>query len=208
MQLKDGKAEAVFDDGAKIKVAIKIDRARRTAVFDFAGTSAAHPRNFNAPPAVARAAVIYCLRLLLGEDMPLNDGLLRPINIRLPRGCMLNPRPPAAVAAGNVEVSQHMADAILAALNVCAHAQGTCNNFTFGAGGRQYYETIAGGGGAGAAFDGTDAMQVHMTNSRASDPEVLECNYPLRLEKFCFRKNSGGRGNTRAAWARSVICAF
>ena len=194
MQLKDGKAEAVFDDGAKIKVAIKIDRARRTAVFDFAGTSAAHPRNFNAPPAVARAAVIYCLRLLLGEDMPLNDGLLRPINIRLPRGCMLNPRPPAAVAAGNVEVSQHMADAILAALNVCAHSQGTCNNFTFGAGGRQYYETIAGGGGAGAAFDGTDAMQVHMTNSRASDPEVLECNYPLRLEKFCFRKNSGGKG--------------
>lgn len=195
--LGGGTAEAYFDDGAKIAVTVAINRARQTAVFDFTGTSAVHPRNFNAPRAVVHAAVIYCLRVLLGADMPLNDGIMRPIKLIIPAASMLAPRPPAAVAAGNVEVSQHIVDAVFAALGVCAHAQGTCNNFTLGSGGKQYYETVCGGGGAGPGFDGSDAMQVHMTNSRASDPEILENHYPLRLEKFSFRRNSGGGGKYR-----------
>ena len=194
-KLQSGAAETHFDDGAKIKVAIAV--ARQKAVFDFTGTSPAHPKNFNAPKPVLYAAVIYCLRVLLGEDMPLNDGIMRPVKLLAPAGAMVNPRPPAAVAAGNVEVSQNIADAVFAALGVCAHSQGTCNNFTLGCGGKQYYETICGGSGAGETFDGGDAMQTHMTNSRASDPEILETHYPLRLEEFCFRKNSGGKGKRR-----------
>ncbi len=193
-QLKDGKTIVHFDDGAKIAIAIRINHEKQTATFDFSGTSPQHPHNFNAPRAVTRAAIIYCLRVLLGEDMPLNDGLMRPIKIIIPHGSMLSPRMPAAVAAGNVEVSQHIVDAIFAALKVCAHSQGTCNNFTLGSGDSQYYETICGGSGAGPTFAGSDAMQVHMTNSRASDAEILEAHYPLRLERFTFRRGSGGAG--------------
>ena len=196
-RLKSGIAEARLDDGAKIKVAVRIDRRARAALFDFSGASAVHPRNFNAPKSVVYAAVIYCLRVLLGEDMPLNDGIMRPIQLRIPPGGMLDPRPPAAVAAGNVETSQHIADAVFAALGACANAQGTCNNFTAGFRGEQYYETVCGGLGASDGFDGGDAMQAHMTNSRASDPEVLENALPLRVEEFAFRKNSGGAGEYR-----------
>ncbi len=194
-RLKSGEAETILDDGAKIRVAVRI--RPRVAVFDFSGASAAHPRNFNAPKSVVYAAVIYCLRVLLGGDVTLNDGIMRPIKLRIPPGGMLDPRPPAAVAAGNVEVSQNIADAVFAALGVCAHAQGTCNNFTVGFRGMQYYETVCGGLGATANAPGGDAMQAHMTNSRASDPEVLENAYPLRLETFAFRKNSGGAGKYR-----------
>lgn len=195
LQLQNGSAKCQLDDGATIQVQARIDREARRAVFDFTGSSPTHPANFNAPKSVAYAAVIYCLRVLLGADMPLNDGIMRPVKLIIPKHSMLDPRPPAAVAAGNVEVSQNIADAVFAALGVCAHAQGTCNNFTLGFGsGGQYYETICGGLGASADADGGDAMQAHMTNSRASDPEILENAHPLRLEHFGFRKNSGGKG--------------
>lgn len=193
--LKGGRGTAQFDDGAEIHV--RIQTGENGAVFDFSGTSPQHPRNFNAPRAVAHAAVIYCLRVLLGGDMPLNDGIMRPVKLVIPKGCMLNPRPPAAVAAGNVEVSQHIVDAVFAALGACAHGQGTCNNFTLECGGAQYYETVCGGSGAGPSFNGADAMQVHMTNSRATDPEVLESALPLLLETFAFRRDSGGSGRKK-----------
>ena len=196
-RLPEGGATMRFDDGAQIQVAVRIDRKRQTAVFDFTGTSKQHAGNFNAPRAVTRAAVIYCLRLLLGEDIPLNDGLLRPVRLLLPKNSMLNPSPPAAVAAGNVEVSQHIVDAVLAAVGAAAAGQGTCNNLTIGVGDKQYYETICGGMGASANCDGAAAVQVHMTNSRASDPEVFEWNYPLRLEQFAVRHGSGGGGRRR-----------
>ena len=196
-KLKSGKGESRLDDGSVIQVNITVDKEHGRAVFDFRGTSGVHSGNFNAPSAVARAAVIYTLRTLLGEDMPLNDGLMKPVRLIIPAGGLLSPRPPAAVAAGNVETSQNIVDAIFAALSVCAAAQGTCNNFTVGFPGKQYYETVCGGMGAGKNFSGANAVQVHMTNSRASDPEVLEWNYPLRLEEFSFRQGSGGNGKNR-----------
>ena len=195
--LPEGEFKCELDDGAIIKVAIKINRKRGDAVFDFSGTSSMHSGNFNAPSAVVRAAVIYCLRALLGEDIPLNDGLMRPVKLRIPRGSLLSPRPPSAVVAGNVETSQIIADAIFAALGKIAASQGTCNNFTFGAGGGQYYETICGGGGASREADGISASQVHMTNSRLTDPEVLEWRYPVLVEEFSIRKGSGGGGKKR-----------
>ena len=197
-KLKSGKSSVMLDDGSTIKVAVRVNK--QTAVFDFTGTSSVHPHNFNAPKAVTYAAVIYCLRVLTGEDMPLNDGIMRPVRLLIPSNSMLSPKPPAAVAAGNVEVSQNIADAVFAALGVCAHSQGTCNNFTFGADGGQYYETICGGGGASPGVNGGDAMQVHMTNSRASDPEVLETRHPLRLESFNIRRGSGGAGKHRGGY--------
>ena len=196
-KLKSGKGESRLDDGSVIQVNITVDKEHGRAIFDFRGTSGSHSGNFNAPSAVARAAVIYTLRTLLGEDMPLNDGLMKPVKLIIPAGGLLSPRPPAAVAAGNVETSQNIVDAIFAALGVCAAAQGTCNNFTVGFPGKQYYETVCGGMGAGKNFNGASAVQVHMTNSRASDPEVLEWNYPLRLEEFSFRQGSGGNGKNR-----------
>lgn len=192
--LADGAAQVQLDDGSCIAVAVHIDRRTGEAVFDFGGSAKQHAHNFNAPRAVMRAAVIYCLRALLGENIPLNDGLLRPVLLCLPRASLLNPRAPAAVAAGNVEVSQHIVDAVLAALGVCANAQGTCNNLTIGSANWQYYETVCGGMGACATAAGADAVQVHMTNSRASDPEVLEWNYPMRVEEFSIRRGSGGAG--------------
>ena len=195
--LKGGEFAYAFDGGAHIRVAIRIDHTRRQATIDFSGTSAQQPDNFNAPRAVARAAVLYVFRTLVHDDIPMNAGCLRPLNIILPEGTMVNPRYPAAVVAGNVETSQVITDALYGALGVLAASQGTMNNFTFGNDDHQYYETICGGSGAGAGFDGCDAVQTHMTNSRLTDPEVLEWRYPVRLEAFSIRSGSGGRGRHR-----------
>src|ERR687896_2367318 len=169
-------------------------RERRTARIDFTGTSPEQPSNFNAPAAVTTAAVLYVFRTLVDEDIPLNTGCLRPLEILLPEGSMLNPRYPAAVVAGNVEPSQCITDALYGALGVLAAAQGTMNNFTFGNDRYQYYETICGGSGAGPDFDGTSAVHTHMTNSRLTDPEVLEWRYPVVLDGHAIHRGSGGAG--------------
>ncbi|MDB5710138.1 MAG: N-methylhydantoinase [Sphingomonas bacterium] len=192
--LPDGEFAYEMDDGAVVRVAVRIDRAARTATVDFAGTSAQRPNNFNAPLAVVRAAVLYVLRTLIDADIPLNDGFLRPVTIVVPEGSMLNPRFPAAVVAGNVETSQVVTDALFGALGAMAGSQGTMNNFTFGDADSQYYETIAGGSGAGRGFAGTAVVQTHMTNSRLTDPEVLEARFPVLLEEFSIRGGSGGVG--------------
>ena len=195
--LQDGEFEYAFDGGARIRVAIRIDQVRREATIDFAGSSAQQPDNFNAPQAVARAAVLYVFRTLVPDDIPMNAGCLRPLRIILPEGSMVNPRYPAAVVAGNVETSQVITDTLYGALGVLAASQGTMNNFSFGNDTYQYYETICGGAGAGPDFDGCDAVQTHMTNSRLTDPEVLEWRYPVRLDAFRIRAGSGGRGRHR-----------
>ncbi|HJS39397.1 MAG TPA: hydantoinase B/oxoprolinase family protein [Burkholderiales bacterium] len=195
--LKDGDFELPLDNGAQIRVKISIGADRRSAVIDFAGTSAQLPNNFNAPAAVSMAAVLYVFRTLVDDDIPLNAGCLKPLDVRIPEGSMLNPRYPAAVVAGNVETSQCVTDALYGALGVMAASQGTMNNFTFGNDRYQYYETIAGGSGAGPGFDGTDAVQTHMTNSRLTDPEVLEWRFPVLLESFEIRRGSGGAGRQR-----------
>jgi 5-oxoprolinase (ATP-hydrolysing) len=195
--LKGGEFEYAFDGGARIVVAIRIDQARREATIDFSGTSPQQPDNFNAPRAVARAAVLYVFRTLVPDDIPMNAGCMRPLRLVLPEGSMVSPRYPAAVVAGNVETSQVITDALYGALGVLAASQGTMNNFTFGSDEHQYYETICGGSGAGATFDGCDAVQTHMTNSRLTDPEVLEWRFPVRLESFAIRAGSGGNGRHR-----------
>ncbi|HEY9659337.1 MAG TPA: hydantoinase B/oxoprolinase family protein, partial [Allocoleopsis sp.] len=192
--LKDGSFTYPLDDGSQIQVSIAIDRATRSAKIDFTGTSPQQPTNFNAPSAVCKAAVLYVFRTLVEDNIPLNAGCLKPLDIRIPEGCMLNPRYPAAVVAGNVEVSQAVTDALYGALGVMAASQGTMNNFTFGNDRYQYYETICGGSGAGATFDGTDAVHTHMTNSRLTDPEVLEWRFPVVVDSFAIRPGSGGRG--------------
>ncbi|WP_035705347.1 hydantoinase B/oxoprolinase family protein [Niveispirillum irakense] len=192
--LKDGQFTVAMDNGASIAVAIRIDPKRRTAKIDFTGTSPQQPNNFNAPSAIVRAAVLYVFRTLVDDEIPLNDGCLAPLEIIIPEGSMLNPHAPAAVVAGNVEVSQAVTNALYGALGVLAAAQGTMNNFTFGNDTHQYYETICGGAGAGPGFDGTDAVHTHMTNSRLTDPEVLEWRFPVRLESFRIRQGSGGQG--------------
>lgn len=192
--LKDGSFTAKLDDGSQIQVTITIDHNNRNAKIDFTGTSPQLQSNFNAPSAVCKAAVLYVFRTLVNDDIPLNAGCLKPLEIIIPEGCMLNPRYPAAVVAGNVETSQAITDALYGALGVLAASQGTMNNFTFGNGRYQYYETICGGSGAGAGFDGTDAVHTHMTNSRLTDPEVLEWRFPVLLESFGIRPNSGGKG--------------
>ncbi|MBD2439364.1 hydantoinase B/oxoprolinase family protein [Nostoc sp. FACHB-110] len=194
--LKDGSFSYALDDGSIIQVAITINPKKRSAKIDFAGTSSQQLNsNFNAPAAVCKAAVLYVFRTLVNDDIPLNAGCLKPLEIHIPEGCMLNPRYPAAVVAGNVETSQAITDALYGALGVLAASQGTMNNFTFGNERYQYYETICGGSGAGANFDGTDAVQTHMTNSRLTDPEVLEWRFPVVLENFAIREKSGGKGN-------------
>ncbi len=192
--LSDSDFELSLDNRAKIKVAISVDKKSRSANIDFAGTSTQLTDNFNAPAAVARAAVLYVFRCLVDDDIPLNDGCLKPLNINIPAGSMLSPNYPAAVVAGNVETSQHLTDALFGALGVMAAAQGTMNNLTFGNKTYQYYETICGGSGAGATFDGTDAVHTHMTNSRLTDPEVLEWRFPIVLDSFEIRHGSGGAG--------------
>ena len=193
-RLQDGTREYRLDDGAMLRLAITIDRAARSARIDFTGTDAQRPGNFNAPPAVVRASILYVLRCLVDDEIPLNDGCLRPIEIIVPRGSFLDPHPGAAVVSGNTELSQAIANALLGAFGACASAQATMNNLTFGDATRQYYETIGGGTGAGPDFDGADGVQSHMTNTRMTDPEVMEMRFPVRVEEFSVRHESGGAG--------------
>ncbi|MBD2260261.1 hydantoinase B/oxoprolinase family protein [Pseudanabaena sp. FACHB-2040] len=195
--LKDGAFTYALDDGSEIRVAIAINPEERKARIDFTGTSEQRPSNFNAPSAVCKAAVLYVFRTLVDDDIPLNAGCLKPLDIVIPEGSLLKPRYPAAVVAGNVEVSQAVTDALYGALGVMAGSQGTMNNFTFGNQRHQYYETICGGSGAGPGFDGTDSVHTHMTNSRLTDPEVLEWRFPVLLREFSIRRGSGGSGQYR-----------
>ncbi len=192
--LEDGSFTYPLDNGAQVSVAVRVDRAAGAATVDFTGTSAQQPNNFNAPYSICRAATLYVFRTLVDDPIPLNDGCLRPISLVVPEGSMLNPRYPAAVVAGNVETSQAITDALFAAVGALAPSQGTMNNFTFGNASLQYYETIAGGAGAGPGFDGASAVQTHMTNSRLTDPEILEMRFPVLLERFAIRRGSGGVG--------------
>ena len=192
---------------AQIQVAIRVDRARREAVIDFTGTSAQLPNNFNAPKSVCMAAVLYVFRTLVDADIPLNAGCLKPLRVIVPEGSMLNPRYPAAVVAGNVETSQCVTQALYGALGLMSESQGSMNNFTFGNARVQYYETLAGGSSAGVVkdaqgrivrgWDGTAVVQTHMTNSRLTDPEVLEWRFPVLLEEYRIRSGSGGAGRWR-----------
>ncbi len=192
--LKDGHFTLPMDNGAQIVVNLTVDTGRREATIDFTGTSAQLPDNFNAPKAVTMAAVLYVFRTLVDDDIPLNAGCLKPLQVIVPPGCMLNPNPPAAVVAGNVETSSCVTNALYGALGVMAASQCTMNNFTFGNETYQYYETISGGSGAGPGFDGTPVVQTHMTNSRMTDPEVLEFRFPVRLDSYAIRTGSGGAG--------------
>jgi len=192
--LKDGEFAYEMDNGAMIRVKITIGADKRSATIDFTGTSPQLESNFNAPSAVVYAAVLYVFRTLVDDDIPLNAGCLKPLEVIIPEGSMLNPRPPAATVAGNVETSQCLTDALYGALGVMAASYGTMNNFTFGNDRYQYYETISGGTGAGEGFDGTDTVQAHMTNSRLTDPEVLEWRFPVRIDGHEIRRGSGGKG--------------
>jgi 5-oxoprolinase (ATP-hydrolysing) len=206
-RLKDGVYTLPLDNGAQIQVAVRVDAAQRSAEIDFSGTSAQLANNFNAPRAVCMAAVLYVFRMLVDDDIPLNAGCLKPLKVIIPAGSMLNPDPPASVVAGNVETSSCITNALLGALGVMAGSQPTMNNFTFGNERYQYYETIAGGSGAGGVFDaqgqqidgfdGTAVVQTHMTNSRLTDPEVLEFRFPVRLDSYTLAKGSGGTGRWR-----------
>ncbi|HWR25282.1 MAG TPA: hydantoinase B/oxoprolinase family protein [Methanosarcina sp.] len=193
-RLADGEFIYLLDNGSAIKVKVTIDRINRCAKIDFTGTSSQLSNNFNAPASVCTAAVLYAFRTLVKSDIPLNAGCLRPLEIIIPDGSMLKPRAPAAVAAGNVETSQYIVDALFGALGTMAASQGTMNNFTFGNSDFQYYETICGGAGAGPDFSGADAVHTHMTNSRITDPEILETKFPVLLEEFSIRQGSGGDG--------------
>lgn len=195
-RLTNGTFVHEMDDGAIIQVAVSIDPSTRSATIDFTGTSSQRPTNFNAPGAVTTAAVLYVFRCLIDAEIPLNAGCLRPLTIIAPRGSMLNPEFPAAVVAGNVETSQAITDTLFGALRVMAAAQGTMNNFTFGNDTIQYYETVCGGAGAGPGFEGASAVHTHMTNSRLTDPEILELRYPVILRRFLIRNGSGGAGQS------------
>ena len=192
--LKDGSYTYPMDNGQQVAVNISIDKANRSALVDFTGTSKQGDNNFNAPAAVCRAAVMYVFRTLVDDNIPMNEGCLKPVEIILPDDCMLRARYPAAVIAGNVETSQIVTDTLYGALGVMAASQGTMNNFFYGNATYQYYETLCGGSGAGPGFNGTDAVHTHMTNSRLTDPEVLEWRYPVLLESFEIRQGSGGKG--------------
>jgi 5-oxoprolinase (ATP-hydrolysing) len=203
-RLKDGQFTLPLDNGAQIHVSIRVDAAARSAEIDFTGTSPQQVNNFNAPRAVCMAAVLYVFRTLVSDEIPLNAGCLKPLKVIVPEGCMLNPNPPASVVAGNVETSTCITNTLYGALGVMAAGQCTMNNFTFGNARYQYYETISGGSGAGGlyddegklcgGFDGTSVVQTHMTNSRLTDPEVLEFRFPVRLESYEIRAGSGGAG--------------
>ncbi|MBV8594371.1 MAG: hydantoinase B/oxoprolinase family protein, partial [Caulobacteraceae bacterium] len=197
-RLLDSEAETISDQGAVIKVRIRVDKEKREATVDFTGTSPQQPTNFNAPEPVTRAAVLYVFRVMVDDDIPMNAGCLRPIHVVLPEGSMLSPRYPAAVVAGNVEVSQAVTDTLFAALGALGSAQGTMNNLTFGDATYQYYETICSGAPAGPGFDGAAAVHTHMTNSRLTDPEVLESRFPVALEEFSILRRSGGKGRWNA----------
>ena len=192
--LSDGEFTYTTDEGTQIHLTIAINHSKKSARIDFTGTSSQQDNNVNAPLAVCKAAVLYVFRTLVDDDIPLNAGCLKPLEIIVPEGCLLNPRYPAAVVAGNVETSQAITNALYGALGTMAASQGTMNNFTFGNDKYQYYETICGGSGAGPDFAGTDAVQTHMTNSRLTDPEVLEWRFPVLVDDFSIRPNSGGDG--------------
>ena len=196
-KLSNGEFSLEIDGGETIRVRVAVDPDRRDALIDFTGTSSQSPGNFNAPIAVTRAAVIYVFRSLISKNIPLNSGCLKPVQIHIPEDCLLNPTYPAAVVAGNVETSQCVTNALYGALRVMAAAQGTMNNLTFGNDRYQYYETICGGAGAGASFAGADGVHTHMTNSRMTDPEVLETRFPVLVREFVIRANSGGAGQFR-----------
>ena len=198
VDLSDGAFTYELDQGSVIRVRLSIDRARREATVDFTGTSPQRDDNFNAPTPVARAAVLYVFRVLVNAAIPMNAGCLRPVKIIIPEGTILSPSFPAAVVAGNVEVSQAVTNCLFGALGIMAASQGTMNNLTFGNEEHQYYETICSGAPAGPGFDGADAVHTHMTNSRLTDPEILELRYPVLLEDFHIRRNSGGKGRWRA----------
>ncbi len=193
-RLGSGRFYYKMDNGRDLFVSISVDRQARTATIDFTGTGPQHEGNFNSPPAVTRAVVLYVFRCLVGDDIPLNDGCLKPLTLIIPPGTFLSPHPGAAVVAGNTEVSQATCNALFGALGVIACSQATMNNFLFGDATRQYYETICGGTGAGPGFHGTAAIQTHMTNTRMTDPEILELRYPVRQEVFSIRQGSGGAG--------------
>jgi 5-oxoprolinase (ATP-hydrolysing) len=195
--LRDGEFMLPLDNGAKVHVRVRVNTAARSACIDFSGSSVQLPNNFNAPKSVTMAAVLYVFRTLVDDDIPLNAGCLKPLEVIVPEGCMLNPLPPAAVVAGNVETSSCVTNALYGALGVMAASQCTMNNFTFGDERYQYYETISGGSGAGPGFNGTSVVQTHMTNSRLTDPEVLEFRYPVRLDSYAIRTGSGGGGRWR-----------
>ena len=206
--LHDCEYETRTDQGSVIRVRISVDRDRRTATVDFSGTSEQQRTNFNAPEPVTRAAVLYVFRLMVNRDIPINAGCLRPVRIIIPEGCMLKPKYPAAVVAGNVETSQHVTNTLLGALGALANSQGTMNNLTFGNDTYQYYETICSGAPAGPGIRGADAVQVHMTNSRMTDPEVLEFRFPVVLEDFSIRSGSGGRGQWPAGDGTKRVLRF
>jgi 5-oxoprolinase (ATP-hydrolysing) len=197
-RLHDSTFAVETDQGSIIKVRIAVDKKRREATVDFTGTSPQQPSNFNAPEPVTRAAVLYVLRVMVDDDIPLNSGCLRPIKIVVPKKSLLTPEYPAAVVAGNVETSQEVTNCLFGALGAMAAAQGTMNNLNFGNARYQYYETICSGSPAGPGFPGTDAVHTHMTNTRLTDPEILEFRYPVLLEDFHIRKGSGGRGRWNA----------
>jgi 5-oxoprolinase (ATP-hydrolysing) len=192
--LRDGSYSYQLDSGARIEVAIRVDREARTAEIDFTGTSRQQPGNANAPSSVVMAAVLYVFRTLVDDEIPLNSGCLEPLHVTIPAGSMLAPTYPAAVVAGNVETSQAVTGALYAALGVQAEGSGTMNNVTFGNDRHQYYETVSSGSGAGDGFPGADVVQTHMTNSRLTDPEILEWRYPVRLDGYEIRRGSGGSG--------------
>ena len=197
-RIHDAAFEYEMDQGTWIKVKISVDKDKREATVDFTGTSPQQNTNFNAPEPVARAAVLYVFRVMVDDEIPMNGGCLRPINIVIPKKSMLSPEYPAAVVAGNVETSQAVTNCLFGALGALAAAQGSMNNLNFGNAKYQYYETICSGSPAGPGFPGTDAVHTHMTNTRLTDPEVLEFRYPVLLEDFHIRPGSGGRGRWNA----------
>lgn len=197
-KIRDSEFTHEIDSGAVIKVSIRVDANSHTATIDFTGTSAQQPTNFNAPGAITRAAVMYVFRCLVDDDIPLNAGCMKPLNIIIPEGSMLSPKFPAAVVAGNVETSQAITNALFGALNALGSSQGTMNNLTFGNSDCQYYETICSGAPAGPGFDGVPAVHTHMTNTRLTDPEILEHRYPVVLDHFSIRRGSGGKGKWSA----------
>jgi 5-oxoprolinase (ATP-hydrolysing) len=194
LRLHDATFDYTMDDGAPLKISLKINRQDASAIVDFTGTGPAGANNFNAPQAVTTAAVLYAFRCLAGTDLPLNEGCLKPLTIIIPEGSFLSPPPGSAVVAGNTEVSQAVTVALLGAMGVCASSQATMNNFLFGNAKHQYYETICGGAGAGPHFTGCSAVHTHMTNTRITDPEVMELRHPVRVEEFSIRRGSGGAG--------------
>jgi 5-oxoprolinase (ATP-hydrolysing) len=197
-RLHDSAFAVETDQANTIRVRIAVDKESREATVDFTGTSPQQPSNFNAPEPVTRAAVLYVFRVMVDDDIPMNAGCLRPIRIVIPKKSLLSPEFPAAVVAGNVETSQEVTNCLFGALDAMAAAQGTMNNLNFGNAQYQYYETICSGSPAGPGFPGTDAVHTHMTNTRLTDPEVLEFRYPVLLEDFHIRKDSGGRGRWKA----------